>query len=1106
MEWTKEQEQAITLRGKNILVAAAAGSGKTAILVERIIRLVIEYQVPIDKMLVVTFTKAAASEMKEKIIKRLTEIIEDGQGSDFLKEQLDIIHRANISTFHSFGEQVIKENFHAIGLEPSLSVADEVESTLLKEQAVEALLEERYEESSEEFLDFLDAYGQEKSDSKIRELIVVAHKKLMSLPYPWKVLEEELEELKNPKRDGKIFRSIERYVKSQMKHAASIARDTARFLLDEGFPILADRILQKDVMYLEAGNVLAVDYARLTLPKEYKESYEDVRKIVEAKRKQYKDIVTELRDKFYYEGMEQELKELYPRFKVFVKLIQDFDEKYTQEKLRKRQIDFSDIEHYCLKILEDEEIAKIYRDRFEYIFVDEYQDSNLVQEEIIGKICRENNRFLVGDVKQSIYKFRLAEPEIFRTRYEEFKGDPNSVKIDLNKNFRSKGNVIDSVNLFFESIMDGYDKDAMLYKGDPYEGPLDVRTSLHILEESKDIDDMSDAIKELERNEKEAILVAKLIEETLGQEIYDSKEKKVRKIEKRDIAILLRGVKNTGKKYYDVLMENNIPSYITADEGYFGTIEVDAMVNLLTVIDNKQQDIPLVAVLSQEAFGYSVEELVDIRNKGERGPFYKAFLDHAKTDERARQVLGTLDRWKKLSSLMPLDKFIWQVMLESGIYLAMGALPGGVQRQANLRSLVDKALGYEGNLYSFIQYIDMLKQQKIAVGQVKLVGEKDDLVRIMTIHKSKGLEFPVVIVAGLGKEKRPQREPVVFHKDVGLGMELVNLDERWKKDTPLDLIIKAKNKQDALEEEIRILYVALTRAKDRLLLVGNIDDLAGYKEKVMYGFRGYSRYLDMIGVDAYRSPIIDVYYHSDASLGKHMLAKKRKLDKVLSVFDETEPKVDEALAMEVERRVNFEYPYRKAMNLKSKYSVSELNQRERSTKIKKLTLEEGKLSQAAKGTIYHTVMEHIPFEEDFDLEKVIQSLVDREILLEEEAKVVDKDKVMAFFNSDIGKRAVKAAREGKLYKEKPFTVKTNMDGEEVLVQGIIDAFFIEEDEIVLLDYKTNFVESEEDVERIKETYKVQMDMYRAALAEGMDMPVKEAYLYLAGLRRFVSMM
>lgn len=1161
MNWTKEQKQAIDTRGKNILVAAAAGSGKTTLLVERIKKLIIQDHVSIDRMLVVTFTNAAASEMREKIIKTINREIEageeNGQDTLFLRQQLDIIHRANISTFHSFGLEVIRQNFHALAIEPGFGICNDAERTIFLERALDNVLDHSFETGDENFINFANAFGTYKGERGIREMVKVGYEKLMGLPNPWQWLDEKTRMVREADKlteDNSIFQIILDNCSANVNQAVEYCDNLQEFLMGYDLPKLLEFSMaewtqirnakealdQRKMSYDEIGQLLAnITFGRMTATKEEKEDYNLIRENIKKLRDVYKKLITDLVKAYFYDSFENlcaDLKATSPALDVLAFLIKDLDKRFKEEKKARNLLDFNDIEHYALEALADDKIAAGYRDKFEYIFVDEYQDSNMVQEAIIKRICRGNNRFLVGDVKQSIYRFRLAEPQIFNERYREFaqEDDTNSIKIDLNKNYRSKGNVIDTVNLFFNKLMDGYDDNAALHKGDAYTGPYDYPTELHVMRDTEDgSEEMDEAIVELERAQKEALIAAQLINENLGKPIWDSKQGRERPLEKRDIVILMRSVQNHAEEFYNVLMDQNIAAYIDSSDGYFDTIEINNVINLLSIIDNKKQDVPLIGVLHSEVFRFSIEDLIDIRIEFKRRPFYQALMDYAQDGakdqlkEKCQRALEKISYWKVLSASMPLDKFIWELLMGSGYYIAAGALPGGVQRQANLRSLVDKAVVYQKDqscsLFNFINYINAVKQEKVQMGQVKLVGENDDLVRIMTIHKSKGLEFPVVILATMSKGTNHVGDKVTFHKDYGIGLPLVNYQEHWKKSTILERVIRDQNRKEELEEQIRVLYVALTRAKDKLILLGSPTNFETFQTNVGSGIIGYGSYMDMVAAMANTWDAIKKVIHESSAISKRYMVKKRKLGQVLELFQNQEHIKDQGLAEEIAARINFKYPYEDALDLKNKFSVSELNANNEQDEYKYVAkkpafaMEERKYTAAQRGTIYHAVMEHLPFsqmgqgkEKDRSLVlQTIDEMVQSEILSSEDGKQVYVNNILAFFESHIGKRAAAADKAGKLSKEKAFTYAMEMDGEKVMVQGIIDCFFEEDGKLVLLDYKTNYVDKtkdlEEEKERIRAAYQTQMAIYEKALAEGKAMEVKEAYLYLNGIGQFLSM-
>jgi ATP-dependent helicase/nuclease subunit A len=911
MKWTKEQQEAIELREKNILVSAAAGSGKTAVLVERIKQLIIKDEIPLNRMLIVTFSNAAASEMKEKIVTAITKEIETQENENsstrlpgkvsFLKDQLNQIHKANISTFHAFSMEVIRRYFYLIDIEPNFKICDEAQKAILQAEAMEELFETLFEARDEIFLNILNKYATTKSDDAVKGMILETHNFIQSIPdsFGWlqaqvKAQGDSIEEFYK----GPVFQEIKEEIKRSLCLVYNIFSKVKEMLELQGISSLVLKC-EKDLDAIEEmmnafkAMELALESEENTrssegqsesfealsclisgfraetfrVPKEEKEDYEEIKEAVKAYRDRGKDILNKLKNTYLVKPMDefvQELQDTYEDARGLEKLVREFDKIYKEKKQKKGLIDFNDIEHYALDILAHEEAAKEYREKFDAIFIDEYQDSNIVQETLINKIKRDNNVFMVGDVKQSIYKFRLAEPEIFISKYEAFKENKSSCdqKIDLNRNFRSKGQIITAINDIFSQIMKKdisgleYDDAAALYKGDSYEGDLDYPVELHLVDDMQlEDEDIDEEIMEMKKAEVEAYAAAQLIKEAKGSLIYDSKKQISRSLTNKDVVILLRGAKGTADIYYEALMREGIPAFVDNSDGYFDTLEIEVFLNLLRVIDNKKQDIPLLSILRSAIFGFKVEELIEIRLENRKGAFHKAFEAYAEAGEseegssdckgglynenrslrnKCRCALEQLATWKRESTFIPLEDFLWKLIYDTGYYEYIGAIPGGVQRQANLRALVDKAVQFQKSqmkgLFQFINYIEAIKKRKVPMGQVKLLGENDDVVRIMTIHKSKGLEFPMVLVGGLGKRFNKDRATyrVSLHKDIGLGMRYVDREHFSYKKTITQMVIEGRKDREGLAEELRILYVAFTRAKDKLMLLGtvtNIDDL-----------------------------------------------------------------------------------------------------------------------------------------------------------------------------------------------------------------------------------------------------------------------------------------
>ena len=1149
VRWTEQQQRAIDERGRNILVAAAAGSGKTAVLVERIKKLILEEGVSLDRMLIVTFTNAAAAEMKEKIRQALyKEIDGNPHQAEAMRRQLDLLGRANISTFHAFALEVIRTFFYEAQVEPGFSICDDAQRTILKEDSLDALLERWFAEEKEEFYDFLNWYSGDRNQNKIRDIVDSAYTMLQSLPYPWQWLDQRIEELSaDPEqfRESRTMEYIWNFIRDSLREACAYSQRAVEELESAGLDRLADRIASEEQRLYEGmrqaaereemetvgaliGSFSAV---RLAAKKEEKESYAAVRDIVAACRKRASTAANEVKSLFFLQDFEEQICEINQtaaKAETLRSLLLDFDAIFKAAKAERKLIDFGDIEHLCLSILESSEVASYYQDKFAYIFIDEYQDTNILQEEIIAKIKRENNLFMVGDVKQSIYKFRLAEPELFKEKYARYsRGTESSVKIDLNRNFRSKAVILREINHIFEDLMEDYDEDAALYPGVDYDGPLQYAPQLRVIDTAS-VDEADEELASLKNTEIEALEAADIIRQLTGSSYFDHKSGVERQIRPRDIVILMRGVKNYADVFYNTLKSRGIESFVDDSEGYFDTIEINVFMNLLSVIDNKMQDVPLISVLHSEIFGFCAEELGTVRSFHKEGSFWEAFKfcgtdrEELPLGRKCRQALEKIARWKEASVSRPLGKFIWNLLLETGYYIEAGAMPGGGQRQANLRALVDKAERYaeqgQPSLYGFVRYIEAVKARKVSVGQVKLAGENDDLVRIMTIHKSKGLEFPVVIAAGLGRRLNYTKlgSGVSLHKDIGIGMTLVDFEGHWYKQTLLQKLIQKQVHREEVQEEIRILYVALTRAKDMLYLTGTVKDGEKFMENRQIGITGEATYLDMLG-NAGGFHLVDLNSLSPSA--------DRQGERFGHIGGERiySGKLSREEQEEICRRLDFSYPYEEARKRKSKYSVTELNRlgKDGGETEHKFTLavpafrqEKKRFSAAEKGTICHGIMERIDFtraeaEGVAYIRQAAAEMAASGIFAEEEIEAVDLARIAAFFDSPLGKRCAGSFAAGRLQRERAFDLRLEVEGELAVVQGVIDCYFEEEDGLVLLDYKTNWIDPTKDFaeeeERMRRAYQRQIDIYRRALSAALKRPVKEAWLYLFGAGVLIEM-
>lgn len=1223
MQWTARQSDAIKMRDKNMLVAAAAGSGKTAVLVERIKQLILQEHVSVDELLVVTFTNAAAAEMREKITKAVTQEIEESSGdAAFLRKQLDIIYKANISTFHAFALEVIRRFFHIIDMEPDFKICDEAQSIILQGQAMDDLFEEMFDAEDKAFLELLNSYATAKSEDAVKDMIIHVYRNIQSVPEPWLWLDEQVEMLDidmNKIKEHNLYKQTKEYLVSAMDKAiesygesieifklAGAPKFVAKCIVDLENLKNAKLYIQEDKFEEFRASVQSIAFARMVTTKDEKEAFDQAKIEAGYHRDRCKDIINSIKEEYCSIPLEtqmQDIKGTYPHVKTLARLVKRFHELFAEAKHEKKLIDFNDIEHYALEILKDKQAAAEYRNKFRYIFIDEYQDSNMIQDTLINAIKRENNLFMVGDVKQSIYKFRLAEPEIFMEKYDLFKGDDrvHDAKLDLNANFRSKKSVVESVNQVFKEIMPNYDDDAKLYQGVAYDGPIDYPTELHIVEQTVTEDmDIDDEIKDLKKAEKEAYAAGKIIREALGQPIYDVKKGVERPLTKKDIVILMRGQKNYADKFQNILLAMDIPSHISENDGYFDTLEIQIFLNLLRIIQNRRQDVPFISVLHSSIFDFSVSELASIRAKNKKCSYFDAFvcyaegrkyedsfenenISHEKDAEaeilaesvetklvlekngdekpvsfdidlqnKCKYVLECITNWKEEAQFTPLDKFIWRLLIETNYYYFVGALPGGEQRQANLRALVDKAVQFENSqmkgLYGFVSYIEAIKDRKVPMGQVSLIGENDDVVRIMTIHKSKGLEFPMVIVAGLGKKFNigNSRNSIDIHKNVGVGLRYVNRKDRYYRKTLLQKTIGNISREEDMAEEVRVLYVAFTRAQDKLVLLGSVKDYGSYVDKMEYMEKpevmDAGNFLDLVYPIA-RKVNMPIVLHDSSEIYFDRVNDDTKKQSLEDFINNVTPNdVDAELYKQIDNQLSYKYEYEYAQKLKSKFTVSQINQMTDILKDENFDLdsceklyydmdsdyalavpkfvesEEKKISAAERGTIVHSVLERWDFKAGLELCKdeaggmsaladLICDMEKRMLFTEEEAKIAMNHRklIYDFQTSELGRR-IGIADE--VYKETPFNIIKIVKGEEIMIQGIIDCYFKEGDNYVLVDYKTNVVrnpESERAIEHFRETYAKQIELYREAIETSKNIKVSEAYLFMLDAGIAISM-
>lgn len=1213
VKWTNEQLQAIQEKNSNILVAAAAGSGKTAVLVERIIHKIIDEQMDIDKILVVTFTNAAASEMRERILEAIYKKLEENPENVHLQRQIILLNKASICTIHSFCLDVIHNHFYEIDLPSNFKIADTAEIDLLKQEVLDDLFEQKYTENDKNFIELLENYTNYRGDEALQELVLKIYKFIQSSPFPIKWLQEKLELLKIKDKDisqtiwGKlIIQTVDDDIQESImqlevtKSKMALYPEMTKFYQTISEDIINLQDLQKynswDELYIK---LLNFNFSKWPVDKKV---INDLKEDSKAIRDKVKKHIKEKTAKLLSCSQEQAVKDLKiitPILEKLSNLVTEFTKNFAEKKKEKNCIDFNDIEHFALKILLDEnnnptEVAKKYKEKFEEIAIDEYQDSNLVQEAILTSISKGNNIFMVGDVKQSIYKFRQARPELFLQKYDEYKNkeekaQEDNLKIQLFHNFRSRQNILNITNLVFESIMSkelgdiNYNENEYLNYGANYPEPEEVKNYAGIAEldiidlkedESITAFEGEEDEEEQERVEDdvlEAKFVANKIQELLNSNymVFDKKQG-YRKIRPKDIVILLRATSNLSPIYEKELSDLELPVFSDTSGTYLDTVEIQTILSVLKIIDNPLQDIPLVVVLRSSICNFTDNDLITIRLTDRNCNFYEALIKtrlicDGDLKNKIESFLEKLEKWKSISQYMPLDEFIWQIYLDTGYYQYVGLLPNGAMRQANLKTLFEKAKQYEKasfkGLFNFIQFIDKLKKQNGDLASAKLIGENEDVIRIMSIHKSKGLEFPVVFLCNSHKKFNMQdlNDNILLHQDIGFGPTIMDTTRKIKYSSIAKDAIKLKMKQETLSEEQRILYVALTRAKEKLYITGRSKDFTKYvqdKNKVLEMYESENIKLDaklMKKANSYLDWIMYVYLFNQGrtitlkgesyklsdiitlnvsnkkdllkALAKEEVVEqidlKEKIEQILKNKSDEENKKSEQALKEL---LEWKYDYIVDTTLPTKSSVTKIKQEKikleeilkgieseeveyKKSYTPKFMQEDKKISSAEKGTLVHLCIQRLDERKDYelkDIQNMILNLVEKEIITQNEADAIDVNLIYQYTKSQLFEELRKAKE---VHKEQPFYInipakdvvsEAENSKKNILVQGIIDLYYIDKnDNLVLIDFKTDYISNEPNAkEKILDKYKVQLEIYKTALEQALNRKTSKTALCL----------
>ena len=1266
MKFTEDQQRVIDLRNCNILVSAAAGSGKTAVLVERIVELVSgsgcdsARAVDIDRLLIVTFTNAAAAQMRERITKALSDRVEAEPDNEHIKKQLMLIHNAKIMTIHSFCLYLIKNHFNDIGLDPDFRTADEGEIRLLKQEVLSELLEEQFALGRQEFTDCVEYFAYDGREKWLEELIERLYTFSGSYPFPEKWLRqhrmdyhvETFEELVKTEWFAGMMQEISALLqecKEQEKAALKVCEEPDgpyfyAVALEQDQELLAgleqelasvvqtasepeqsvasaemDSSVAKDAFEALAARVQGISYARMAPKKDDSVSAEK-RELVKAMRERVKSLLGTLSEKYFVSGPKQWLAECRQADAALCELVDLallFGERLTEKKREKNLLDFEDMEHLALQILLKEEengqmvpsdTALEYREQFVEILIDEYQDSNLVQEFLLQSISGEDdgrfNRFMVGDVKQSIYKFRLARPELFLEKFATYqKEDGNCVRVDLKQNFRSRHEVTDCVNDLFLQLMHRelggveYDADAALYPaaqfpeadgeaadtrekgvalgGEEKQGsavPVSTACEASIARSPYEPELCIAAIsgeKGEDPKELEAKMIAGKIREIVGKlPVRDSESGQLRPARYQDIVILLRTTSGWDETFKKILEENAIPVFVTSKTGYFAATEVQTVLNFLRVLNNPLQEIPLFGVLKSVLFGFSDAQLATLRALDETGK--RCLYDcvklaagegesgegsvgygrgsngaDASLREKCCSFLSFLNRYREYAVYLPIHKLMEQFLEETGYLYTVSALPGGVQRRINVEMLLTRAESFEKTSYSglfhFIRYMEQLEKYDIDYGETGASDENADVVRIMSIHKSKGLEFPVCFVSGLSKRFNRQDSvaPVLMDMDLGLAIDWVDPTARIRHTTLKKNVLARKLNADSMGEELRVLYVALTRAEEKLILTGTCKEDKLPQEDATQGAYGYSAlrlqeassYYDLV-LPAWQSVGRRLQICTQEELLQAELVRASLGYNSRQKLFEKAGKEPEAAELALCERLQKPYAHENLAGLFVKTTVSELKkegmQEEAAEGLELFPEEEvvpylpqfvreqeENVSGTTRGSAYHRLLEIFPFErqETWTAEKirtVIEEYKADRRLSEEYAAAINVYKIRAFLQTPLAARMAKAARSNRLHREQPFVLglsanRLNTDfpeDETVLIQGIIDVYLEEEDGIVLADYKTDLVK---DPKELILRYRVQLDYYEEALVRLTGKCVKEKLIYSFGLEQEITL-
>lgn len=1186
VKWTDRQLDVINTRNRNILVSAAAGSGKTAVLVERIIKMITDNEddTDIDQLLVVTFTRAAAGEMKERIRERLEKMAEGNPKDANVRKQLSLIHNASISTIDSFCATVVKENFDKIDLDPNFRIADNTEIEMLKADCVSDLLEEYYEKADEDFMILAKQYSSGKIMDNLGELILELYKKSTGSINPKKWLEncsayykagtlEDVEKMPFIIKLMEIAKSQVEDCLRDMDRALKITREPDGPNYESKLTPYIDSIEKiRDSRNYEEMRKSFNLIESVTLAND-KNCDQNKKKAVQNIKKDVNTRLGKLKTKLFTQSLEEifyDIKKCKPSVDMIIKLTIEFTDRFTKLKEEKSIMDFNDQAHFALKILNDEdengnphpsEVAKEMSHKYKEIMIDEYQDSNFIQEAILSSVSRGqniNNMFMVGDVKQSIYRFRQAEPKLFLSKFDEYSESPkaDNCKIILDRNFRSRKEVVDAVNSIFDFIMNknvggiDYRDGNGLVTGAAFEPAPDSQ------------DNVTEAVLvEGEEKKDEASYVAEKILEITdpvnGMKVT-GKDGKLHPAKFSDITILLRSLKGNGEIYLEELENKGIPAYSESKTGYYETIEIKTIMSMLTIIDNPRQDIPLATVLKSPMFRFSDEELAIIKSENLCDDFYDNIMIYAANGaeleiiEKINRFIYLLNKYRDMVNYTGVYDLINEILKDTGYDYYISAMPNGKRRHLNIEALKQKAVNYENisykGLFNFVRYIEKIQYLDVDDGEASTSSENDNAVKIMTIHKSKGLQFPIVFLCNTTGKMKPDTDKIAVDEAGGIGVDFIDEELHLKAPTLIKNVIRMENLEEEMAERQRILYVALTRAQEKLFIVARCKDLEKAMEKcgaedgktsdiMPYSeIVGAGNMFDWMLKTANESASIDLkaIEKSDVEISeiKNVINESSK-EKVIELIEKSKP--DSESEEKIKNAFSFVYPYIDDITMKSKASVTEIKkdrlnsspdeetenffvekEEELPEIIPKFEEHDASMNErltgAKRGTAYHRVFELLDMNCESYTVKNVKEMIDNFVKkgymeMIEADSIYIKD-IVEFTKTNLFKRMKEAEKNNSLFREQKFlmglparkfseedieVIESPKEGEEIMiVQGIIDVCFLEDGEYVIADYKTDNVDT---MEELVKRYKIQLECYKIAIEKISGIKVRDMIIY-----------